>query len=85
VTQLQTSEALATTVPNAIEHPTVSQSDYELIGLLIGRGEEFPSEGDTEVARTILQLAAEANDAHAALPLGSTHAPIILAIPHARA
>jgi TPR repeat protein len=57
-----------------------SQHDHEPIALLIGRSERLISEGDVEAARILLQRAAEAHDARAALALGATYDPIMLTI-----
>jgi TPR repeat protein len=65
---------------NAIRHPPTSQLDPEQIELLVGRGEMFLSEGDVGAARNLLERAAEARDARAALALGATYDPIMLAI-----
>jgi curved DNA-binding protein CbpA len=70
----------ALTDRNAIHHPPASQLDHEQIELLIGRGEKLLSEGDVGAARNLLQRAAEARDARAALALGATYDPIMLAI-----
>jgi len=61
--------------------PFVSREQIEL---LVARSEQLVSEGDVESARTLLQRAAEAGDARAALALGSTYDPIMLSILHAR-
>jgi len=58
--------------------------DREHIEILIGRSQKLVSEGDVGAARTLLQHAAEAGDARAALALGSTYDPIMLAILQAR-
>jgi len=58
------------------------QHDHESVELLIGRSERLLSEGDVEAARILLQRAAEAHDARAALALGATYDPIMLAILH---
>jgi hypothetical protein len=76
-------KALATAAPtdqNTIHHAADSRRDYEPIELLVGRSEKLITEGDVEAARILLQPAAEARDAHAALALGSTYDPIMLAI-----
>jgi hypothetical protein len=54
--------------------------DDEQIDLLIERSQKLVTEGDVGAARTLLQHAAEAGDARAALSLGGTYDPIILAI-----
>jgi hypothetical protein len=56
------------------------KGDHDPIGLLIGRSEKLLSEGQVEAARLLLQPAAEAHDARAALALGATYDPIMLAI-----
>jgi hypothetical protein len=70
----------ALTDQNAIHHPPAAQLDHEQIELLIGRGEMLLSEGDVGAARNLLQHAAEARDARAALALGATYDPIMLVI-----
>jgi hypothetical protein len=45
---------------------------------LINRGEAFLSQGDVSAARLVLERAAEARDARAALALGSTYDPNVL-------
>ncbi len=80
VSESSADKVLATAAPkdqNAIQQATDSQRDHEL---LIGRSEKLLSEGDVEAARILLQPAAEARDARAALALGSTYDPIVLAI-----
>jgi hypothetical protein len=75
-------KALATAAPidqNAIQSATNSDRS-EPIELLIGRSEKLVSEGNVEAARTLLQPAAQARDARAALAIGATYDPIILAI-----
>jgi DnaJ domain len=57
-----------------------SAGDYEPIENLIGRCERLVSNGQVEAARVLLTPAAEARDARAALALGSTYDPIMLAI-----
>jgi hypothetical protein len=53
--------------------------DAEEIALLIKQGEQFIAAGDVVTARTIFQRAAEAGDAHAAMALGATYDPAVLA------
>jgi hypothetical protein len=75
-------KALATAAlidQNAIQSATNSDRS-EPIELLIGRSEKLVSEGNVEAARTLLQPAAQARDARAALAIGATYDPIILAI-----
>jgi hypothetical protein len=76
-------KALAIAVPtdrNAIPHVVESQLDHEQIELLIARSQELVSQGDIGAARILLQRAAEARDARAALALGATYDPIMLSI-----
>jgi len=58
------------------------QLDHQQIDFLIGRSETLISEGDVEAARILLHRAAEARSARAALTLGATYDPIMLAILH---
>lgn len=52
--------------------------DSEEIALLVKRGEDFLIKRDIPAARLVLQRAAEAGDARAALFLGSSYDPILL-------
>jgi hypothetical protein len=61
------------------------KGEHDPIGLLIGRSEKLLSEGQVEAARLLLLPAAEAHDARAALALGATYDPIMLAIFQAHA
>jgi hypothetical protein len=75
-------KALAAAAPadqNAMPHATDSQQDHEPIELLIGRSGKLLSEGQVEAARHLLLPAAEAHDARAALALGATYDPTMLA------
>jgi curved DNA-binding protein CbpA len=60
------------------------QLDQKQIGLLIARSWKLMSEGDVEAARALLLRAALSRDARAALALGSTYDPIMLATLEAR-
>jgi TPR repeat protein len=53
--------------------------DPEEIKLLIKQGEQFVATGDLVTARTVLQRAAQAGDATAAVALGATYDPTVLA------
>jgi hypothetical protein len=53
--------------------------DPEEIKLLLKQGEQFAGAGDLASARVVLQRAAQAGDATAALALGATYDPIVLA------
>ena len=53
--------------------------DPEEIKLLMKQGEQFIAAGDVVTARIVFQRAAEAGDADAALALGATYDPIVLA------
>jgi hypothetical protein len=74
----------APTDQNVTHDVAKSQVDHDQIELLIARSQQLVSEGDVGAARTLLQRAAEAGDARAALALGSTYDPIMLVILHAR-
>ncbi|MET0922005.1 MAG: hypothetical protein ABWY47_02610 [Xanthobacteraceae bacterium] len=52
--------------------------DPEEIKLLIKQGEQFVATGDLVTARTVLQRAAQAGDATAAVALGATYDPTVL-------
>jgi serine/threonine protein phosphatase 1 len=65
---------------NAVSSAMESQLDPGQIDLLIKRSQAFISEGDVASARVQLRRAAEARDARAALALGATYDPIMLAI-----
>jgi hypothetical protein len=83
VSESSADKALASAAPkdhNAIQQASDSQRDHEPIELLIGLSEKLLSQGDVAAARILLQPAAEAHDARAALALGSTYDPIELAI-----
>ena len=54
------------------------QLDRDEVAVLAKRGEEFIAAGDIAAARLVLQRAAEARDARAALLLGATYDPIML-------
>src|SRR5262249_16107703 len=66
-------------VAHGAAEPFVSR---EQIDLLVARSEELVSEGDVDAARALLQRAAEAGDARAALALGSTYDPNVLSTLH---
>jgi hypothetical protein len=51
----------------------------EEIKLLVKQGEQFIAAGDVVTARTVFQRAADAGDAGAAVALGGTYDPIVLA------
>jgi hypothetical protein len=57
----------------------VRELDRDEIAILRKRGEEFVLAGDIAGARLLLRRAAEARDAHAALALGATYDPNMLA------
>jgi hypothetical protein len=59
--------------------PPVRRLDAEEIALLLKRGEDFISVGDLASARVVLQRAAEAGNARAALALAGTFDPQVLA------
>jgi serine/threonine protein phosphatase 1 len=70
----------ATAEDNAGRLAAASQLDREKIDFLVGRSQSLIAEGDVEAARILLRRAAEARDARAALALGATYDPIMLAI-----
>jgi TPR repeat protein len=53
--------------------------DPEEIKLLMKQGEQFIAAGDVVTARTVLQRAAESGNANAAMALGATYDPTVLA------
>jgi TPR repeat protein len=53
--------------------------DPEEIKLLMKQGEQLIAAGDVATARTVLQRAADAGDANAAMALGATYDPNVLA------
>lgn len=65
---------------NAVSSATDSQLDHAQIDFLIERSQILISQGDVVSARIQLQRAVEARDARAALALGATYDPIMLAI-----
>jgi hypothetical protein len=67
--------ALPQAAPKAYE---VRQLDPDEIAALLGRGERLIASGDLAAARLVLQRAAEAEDARAALALAGTYDPIVL-------
>jgi TPR repeat protein len=70
-----------TPTDSANAHQAVVLSfDRQQIDFLIGRSQQLISEGDVQAARILLRRAAEARDARAALALGATYDPIMLAI-----
>jgi hypothetical protein len=83
ISDTPTNKATASSPPtekNGRNRAAASPPDREQIELWIGRSQKLMSEGDVDAARTLLRHAAEAKDARAALALGSTYDPIMLAI-----
>jgi len=70
----------APTNQEAIDLAAESQRDRERIELLIAHSRRLISEGDVESARALLEHAAASRDPRAALDLGSTYDPFMLAI-----
>jgi hypothetical protein len=73
------SPALALARPTPTDRrpaPTIAAED---IAMLLERGEQFISVGDVAAARVLFERAAEAGDASAALALGATYDPVVLA------
>jgi len=65
--------------PVAAPAKAVRTLGAEEIALLLKQGEQFMAAGDLVTARTVLQRAAEADDAVAAVALGATYDPAVLA------
>jgi hypothetical protein len=69
--------------PSGAEAPPASKAlrrlDPEDIKHLMKQGEQFAATGDLVTARLVFQRAAEAGDATAALAMGATYDPIVLA------
>jgi hypothetical protein len=64
---------------NAATKKPLRQLDPDAIGLLTKQGEQFIAAGDLVTARIVFQRAAEAGNANAALALGATYDPMLLA------
>ena len=62
-----------------LSSPAVRALDAEQIKLLMKQGEKFIAAGDVFTARTAFQRAAEAGDAKAAVAVGATYDPTVLA------
>ena len=60
-------------------NPAVRVLDAETIVLLVKQGEQLMEVGDFATARPLFQRAAQADDAKAALALGATYDPTVLA------
>ena len=58
--------------------PAQRKLDQEEIAVLLKRGKDLIANGDLAAARLVLQRAANANDAEAALALGATYDPFVL-------
>jgi hypothetical protein len=58
--------------------PAQRKLDQEEIAVLLKRGKDLIANGDLAAARLVLQRAAHANDAEAALALGATYDPYVL-------
>lgn len=68
------------TAPSASPaHRPVPTIDREDIAMLLKQGEQFVSVGDVAAARVLFERAAEAGDSTAALALGATYDPVVLA------
>jgi hypothetical protein len=59
--------------------PVTRTLDSDAIALLVKQGEQLVATGDLVAARTVFQRAAEAGDAYAAMALGATFDPNVLA------
>ena len=67
-----------TAAPPIAPPPAQRKLDQEEIAVLLKRGKDLIANGDLAAARLVLQRAADANDAEAALALGATHDPLVL-------
>jgi TPR repeat protein len=65
--------------PSAADDPAIRMLDPEVIKLLMRQGEQLIATGDVVTARTVFQRAAEAGNADAAIALGATYDPNVLA------
>jgi TPR repeat protein len=65
--------------PTAAIAPVRAPIDANQIALLIQRSQDLISEGDVAAARILLRRAAEADSARAAITLGATYDPVVLA------
>ncbi len=65
--------------PPAPERKVQRTADPEEIKLLLKQGEQFIASGDLITARTVFQRAADLGDATAAIALGATYDPVVLA------
>ena len=64
--------------PPIAPHTAQRRLDQEEIAILLKRGKDLIANGDLAAARVVLQRAADANDAEAALALGATYDPYVL-------
>ena len=69
--------AIAAVAPRAVK--TVREVAPDTVRLLMQQGEQFVAAGDLVTARLVFERAAEAGDATAALAMGATYDPIVLA------
>jgi hypothetical protein len=67
-----------TAAPPIAPPPAQRKLDQEEIAVLLKRGKDLIANGDLAAARLVLQRAANANDAEAALALGATYDPYVL-------
>jgi hypothetical protein len=67
-----------TAAPPVSLPPAQRQLDREEITVLLNRGKDLIANGDLAAARLVLQRAADANDAEAALALAATYDPVVL-------
>jgi TPR repeat protein len=58
---------------------TIRPLDPDEIKVLVTQGEQFAAAGDLVGARVVLRRAAEAGDSTAAVALGATYDPVVLA------
>jgi hypothetical protein len=65
--------------PVAAVRPPVRELDAQSVKLLMQQGEQFVASGDLVAARLVYRRAAESGNAAAALALGATFDPVVLA------
>jgi hypothetical protein len=88
--EVATAPAISSTSPSQVDQeqitgrapisssPARHPLDHEEIAVLLRRGKDLIASGDIAAARLVLQRAADANDAQAALALGATYDPLVL-------
>jgi TPR repeat protein len=70
--------------PDAVTPPPARKIDADELATLLKRAKSFIAIGDIAAARLLLERAADAQDASAALLLAQTYDPAVLGTPDAR-